>query len=68
MSEKAYCMLTGALFSIGVLVHLARLITGWPIVIAGWSAPLWVSWIGILVGGVLAFYGFRFGLSASRPA
>ena len=68
MTVKAYCTLVGILFTIGALVHLGRLFYGWPIVIAAWNAPLWVSWVGLIIGGVLGFYGLRFGLRASHPA
>jgi hypothetical protein len=66
MTQKVYCTLVGALFVVGALVHLCRLFFGWPIVIAGWNAPLWASWIGLIIAGVPGFYGLYFGLRASR--
>ena len=32
---------------------------GWPVVIGDWSVPMWVSWIGLVVAGGLAFFGFE---------
>jgi len=28
--------------------------------IADWSVPKWVSWLGLIVAGGLAIFGFRF--------
>jgi hypothetical protein len=30
---------------------------GWPVMIGDWSVPMWVSWIGLVVPGGLAFFG-----------
>ena len=35
---------------------------GWmllPVMIGDWSVPMWVSWIGLVVAGGLAFFGLR---------
>ena len=39
------------------LVHLIRLLAHWPVVIADWTAPLWVSGLGFLVAAGLSFWG-----------
>ena len=41
------------------LVHLLRIYLGWSIVIDSWSVPIWVSWIGFVVAGGLAYLGLR---------
>ena len=61
MTPKTYALVTGGLFSIVALVHLLRLAQGWDITIAGWLVPMWVSWIGLIIPGILAFFGLRFG-------
>jgi hypothetical protein len=38
---------------------------GWPVDIGDWSVPMWFSWIGLVVAGGLAFFGFR--LAANEP-
>ena len=30
---------------------------GWPVMIGDWSVSMWVSWIGLVVPGGLAFFG-----------
>jgi hypothetical protein len=41
------------------LFHLVRIYMGWPVMIGDWSVPMWVSWIGVVVAGGLAFFGLR---------
>ena len=31
----------------------------WPVMIGDWSVPMWVSWIGLVIAGGLAFFGLR---------
>ena len=61
MSIKNYTLISGALFAIVALAHVLRLLQGWEIVVAGWTVPMWVSVIGLIVTGLLAFFGLRFG-------
>jgi hypothetical protein len=36
----------------------AAIIFGWQVEIGGLSIPFWVSWLGVLVAGTLAYLGF----------
>jgi hypothetical protein len=29
----------------------------WPIVIAGWIVPMWLSWLGFVIAGGLGYFG-----------
>jgi hypothetical protein len=58
MSRKTYFLATALLFSIICLVQLARIVLGWEAVIGGWSVPMWVSWIAVIVTAVLASFGY----------
>jgi hypothetical protein len=55
----------GIIFAVVALLHLARIYMDWPIEIGGWSVPMWISWVGLVVAGGLAFFGLRL---AARPA
>jgi hypothetical protein len=55
MTHKNYMMVSKTIFTIIAFVHLLRIIFGWTIVLNGWSAPIWVSWIGVFVAGYLAY-------------
>jgi hypothetical protein len=48
-----YLRITAVIFGVVVLVHALRMALGWPIVIAGWSVPQWMSAIGVVVAGAL---------------
>jgi len=61
MSERLYCTIAGVIFSIAALIHLGRLCAGWELVLAGWSIPLWLSWIAFFVCGALGGGGLWLG-------
>jgi len=50
---------TATLFLIVAIMHLLRIIFGWPVEIGGLNIPFWVSWLGVLVAGALAYFCFR---------
>jgi hypothetical protein len=60
MSLKTFCAATGAIFAIVALIHLARIFLVWQATIGGWSVPMWVSWIGFVVAGGLAYFGLKY--------
>jgi hypothetical protein len=59
MSVKTFCTITAVIFAVIALLHLARVVLGWPAMIAGWSVPMWVSWLGLVVAAVLSYFGWR---------
>jgi len=63
MTQKNYFLITGIVFLIVALVHLLRILQGWGIVIDEMAIPMWVSWAGLVIPGILAYYGLRLGLS-----
>ena len=65
MGQRTFNLVTGMIFAIIVVVHILRLYMGWPVVIGTWTAPIWLSWIGCIVGGALSYSGFR--LYSNRP-
>jgi len=62
MTQKAFSLIAGILFALVALVHLGRIVQGWDVTAAGMAIPMWVSWAGLVVTGMLAFFGFKFGL------
>ena len=49
---------TATLFFVVAIIHLLRIIFGWQVEIGGLSIPFWVSWLGVLAAGALAYFGF----------
>jgi hypothetical protein len=51
---KNYLIISATVFAVVALAHLVRAIEQWPIVIASWSVPLGVSWLGAIAAGALS--------------
>ncbi len=58
MNRTSYFLVTAIVFSVIGLLHLLRIILGWEAVIGGWSIPMWLSWVAMIVTAVLAYHGF----------
>ena len=56
---KPFTTIAAAVFTAVALVHLYRIFAGFPITIGGTSVGAEVSWIGLIVAGVLAFGLFK---------
>jgi uncharacterized integral membrane protein len=54
-SENVLCC-GRVIFAVVALFHLVRIYMDWPVMIGDWSVPMWVSWIGLVVAGGLAFF------------
>jgi hypothetical protein len=59
MDLRTFSITAGAIFALIALVHLVRIYLDWSIVIDNWSIPIWMSWIGFVVAGGLAYLGLR---------
>jgi hypothetical protein len=59
MSQKAFSLVAGLLFLLVAVAHLLRLLLRWSVILNGWTVPMWVSAIALVVAGFLAFEGFR---------
>ncbi len=64
MNQKFYFLLTAVVFAGVAGAQLLRAVFGWDATIAGWSVPLWVSWVAAAVTAVLAYLGVGFYLKA----
>ncbi len=58
MGHKAFLGVSGTVFGIIALLHLARIIYGWPAQIGTFVVPTWVSWLSLVVAGYLAITAF----------
>jgi len=54
--QKAALYTAGAIFAVGTVAHLVRLVAGFEIVVAGIAIPVWVSFPGVLVAALLALW------------
>lgn len=58
MTRKTYLTLAGVIFALVSLAHLLRAAMGWPVMIAGWNVPLWLSWVAFVIAGTLSYFGW----------
>ena len=68
LDQKTYNTITALLFLVVAVLHLLRIIFGWAAQIGGLSIPLWASWLGLIVSGALAYFGFRLTLRSGPSA
>ncbi len=66
MTREAFCIVAGLIFAVVALLHLLRIYMDWPVVIGDWSVPMWVSWIALVVAGILAIWGLAFAARVAR--
>ena len=65
MNQKTFSLTAGAVFAVIAVLHLLRLLLGWEAVIGGWFVPRWISWMALVIAGLLAFEGIRIGRKSS---
>ena len=56
MNDKLFHLIAGTIFALVALLQALRIYMGWSVVIGGWSAPMWVSWMAIVVAGGLSYF------------
>lgn len=54
-----YRKVSGTIFALIAVLHLARLLYGWEAVIGGWTVPVWASVLGVIIAGWLAWSAFQ---------
>ncbi len=59
MNRPSYLLVSATIFLLICLLHVLRLLYGWSAVIGGWTVPMWVSWVAVVVSALLAYEGFR---------
>ena len=55
---SVYASITALIFAIVALAHIVRIINRWAVQIGPLSVSMSVSWVGFVVGGLLAIWGF----------
>ena len=66
MDQRAYNTVSAVIFLIVALAHLLRAVAGWAVQIGAFDIPIWISWLGFVVAGALAYFGFRHSGRASH--
>jgi hypothetical protein len=64
MQSRQYALVAAVIFAIVAIGHAARIFYGWPVVIGSIDIPMAVSWMAVVVAGLLAVAGFGTSRSA----
>jgi len=59
MSQKIFSLLAGLIFLLIAVMHGLRLAFKWEVVLNGWSVPMWVSAVAIVITAYLAFESLK---------
>ena len=59
MNQKTFVTVSGSIFGVVAVMHLARIVQGWPAQIGTFEVPMWLSWVAMAVAGFLAVSAFR---------
>lgn len=59
MNPKTFFYTTAVIFFLIAVTHALRIIYGWRAAIGGFEAPVWLSWIALVIALVLSYQGFR---------
>jgi hypothetical protein len=57
MNQKSFSLVATVVFLVVGLMHALRLFLGWHVELNGWIVPMWVSWVGLVIGLYLASEG-----------
>jgi hypothetical protein len=58
VSVKTYIQITGSIVFVIGCIHLVRFLSGWVVVVNGWTVPTWISLIGVLAAWYFAYNAF----------
>lgn len=67
MRAQTFSLISGVIFALIAIAHAVRLAMGWNILVGTWLIPFWVSAVGLIVSGLLAYYGLRFAALSAEP-
>jgi hypothetical protein len=59
MRLKTFSLVAGLVFLLIAVMHVLRLALKWEVVLDGWSVPMWVSVIAIVITAYLAFESLK---------
>jgi len=59
MTKKFFFKAASTIFTIVFVVHGLRVIYGWSFVFNGFAIPMWISYLAIVITGLLAYHGFK---------
>ena len=65
-SKKFALRVAGTVFAIVAVLHLLRLVTGVAFILADWTVPMWVNFMGLIATACLSAWLWWLAGSAGR--
>lgn len=65
ISNKKTHIISAIVFTLISILHLLRIINKWDAVIANIELPLWISWLAVILAGILAYYNWKFAFKSN---
>ena len=59
MAGKPFTLIAVLVFAVVALLHVVRLFTHFQVILGSHTIPMWASWIGLIVAGLLAVMVWR---------
>lgn len=59
MGKSFFGVVSGVVFLAAALLHGYRATAGFDLYYGEWLVPLWISWLVVLVGFIMAFMSFK---------
>jgi hypothetical protein len=56
-----YVVVSGVIFGVIAVLASCAAVNQWPVLVAGFDVPMWVSWVAVVVAGALCVWAFRSG-------
>jgi len=60
--ERMLLLIAGSVFLLVAILHLVRIAFGWEIILGTVVLPVWISWLGVILPGYLAYSSYHFAL------
>ncbi|MBI2634804.1 hypothetical protein HYW82_04010 [Candidatus Peregrinibacteria bacterium] len=59
MKEKTFILISTLIFLLVFILHGVRLAYKWNVTFGTWTIPIWASWTGLAIAGILAISGYK---------
>lgn len=59
MYRKPYLIISGSIFLLVALLHIARILFSVLVQIDTWIVPMWLSWGGVIAAGALCIWAYN---------
>ena len=59
MNARSYFLISGTIFGAVSVLHLWHALMRGPFELGPLSLPIWASWIGFIVAGLMSLWAFR---------